>query len=114
MPQLPWQDIWDLLRLLVAPGFGAALAVMLALRLPTFVVQRLVRAEVLRRVDEWWSAWAVAAALVAGVVAANHFNPKGPQATSMPYQLDKDRELTCRDLRTVLGWSLESKRKPNA
>jgi hypothetical protein len=87
----PWHLVWDMLRLLLAPTLAASLLVMLALR-------------VLGR--ERFAPLAAAVAIAAGVFAGNHFKE------TIEWQLQKGRPLTVDDLRTVLGWSLESKPSP--
>lgn len=79
--------ILDVLRHLLAPGIGASLAVMLAVR----------------GLGERWTALAAALALAAGVLAANYFRQ------TIDFAIEPDRPLRIAELRQVLGWSLESK-----
>src|SRR5713226_2557157 len=88
MPLPPWHLVWDMLRLLLAPTLAASLIMMLALR-------------VLGR--ERLAPLAAAVAVAAGVFAGIHFNE------SIEWQVQKGRPLTVADLRTLLGWSLESR-----
>jgi hypothetical protein len=87
----PWDQTWDVLRLVLAPALGVSLALMLMARL-------------LGR--ERLTPLAATLAVAGGVLAANHF--KG----SVPFQYDNNRPLKIEDLRTVLGWSLEGKPQP--
>ena len=84
----PWSEIWSMLRLVVAPGLGASLLMMFAVR---------------RAGGERLSALAAALAVAAGVFVANEFRE------TIAWRIDSDRELNQRDLRTALSWSLESK-----
>lgn len=88
MPLPPWGEVWDLLRLLLAPVAGVSLVLMLAVRCLG---------------GERLAPLAAAAAVAAGVLVGNYFRE------AMLWRIDSDRPLNCRDLRTALGWSLESK-----
>jgi hypothetical protein len=88
MPLPPWSEVWDALRLLIAPALGASLLVMIAGRYLT---------------RERFSIITTALALAAGVVAGNYFRG------DMPWRIDSDHPLNQSDLREVLGWSLEGK-----
>src|SRR5262245_8945668 len=80
-----WNDeLWPVLRLIVAPGAAASLLVMLALRC----------------LGTRWTPLAAALAFAAGVLTANHFRPD---------VLNLGQTLKIRDTITVLGWSLEAK-----
>src|SRR5437879_4635184 len=87
----PWDQTWDVLRLVLAPALGASLVLMLVVRL-------------LGR--ERLTPLAAALAVAVGVLAANYFKE------SLPFQYDNNRPLTADDLRTVLDWSLEGKPQP--
>jgi hypothetical protein len=84
----PWSEIWSMLWLVVAPGFGASNSVMFAVR---------------RVGGERLSALASALAIAIGVFVANEFRK------SIVWRIDPDRQLNQSDLRTALSWSLESK-----
>jgi hypothetical protein len=86
----PWNDVWDVLRQLMAPALGASLVLMLAVRLAG---------------RERLTPLAAALALTAGVLVGNHFRVPTP----ITFPLEPDRPLTAHDLVQVLGWSLESK-----
>lgn len=88
MPMPPWSEIWDALRLLIAPALGMSLFVM-------FVGRYLAPGRL--------SILVPALALAAGVIAGNYFRE------AMTWQIDSDRPLNERDMRTALGWSLEGK-----
>jgi hypothetical protein len=88
MPLPPWDQVWDLLRLLLAPALAASLIVMLALRVLG---------------GERLAPLAAALAVAAAVFAGNHFMPL------FQWELQPGRPLTLADFRTALGWSLETK-----
>jgi len=86
MPHPPWNDVWEMTYQLLAPGLGAALLVMLAVRL----VGR-----------ERLSPLAAALAFIVGMVCGTQFREP------FTWKLDSERDLSVRDLRLALAQSLE-------
>jgi hypothetical protein len=87
----PWNEIWSALRLVIGPALGASLAVMLLVRLLA---------------GEKCAPLAAALAVAAGFFTGNYFRE------AFAWRIDSDRVLNTKDLRLVLGWSLEGKPPP--
>jgi hypothetical protein len=111
----PWDITWDLLAHVLAPAFGAALAVMVAIRglgecvawLVALVRRKEDDAPRPRVVGQYFTPLAAGLALIAAVIAANpsHDNP-------IDFSPSKERDLNADDWRTALAWSLEQKPPP--
>ncbi len=107
----PWDIAWDLLAHVLAPAFGAALAVMVVVRglgecLAMMVgPARRKEAEASRPrvLGQYFTPMAAGLALVAAILAANSYK------NSIDYSPSKERDLNADDWRTALAWSLEPK-----
>ena len=88
MPLPPWDLVWPMLLWLFFPTFAASFVLMLLVRWAG---------------GERLGPLAAGLAVVAGVVAGNHFRE------IFTWQLDTGRPLTAAEFGMALGWALESK-----